>query len=99
MRPANSKSTERDISSDERAGPVRPVRAWQARNGDAYSRAEPQGGHLTMMTLARLLAAASLTLAGSVAHAQDANAPLPDPAHIPFTVPENIPWEGDAARG
>ena len=23
----------------------------------------------------------------------------PDPTHIPFVLPDNIPWEGDAARG
>ena len=33
------------------------------------------------------------------ASAQDQSYPLPDPSHIPFVVPDNIQWEGSAARG
>jgi len=47
------------------------------------------------MKLALLSVAA--ILATPFARAQEA--PLPDPTHIPFTVPDNIAWEGDPARG
>lgn len=44
-----------------------------------------------------LLSVAAILAAMSFAHAQEG--PLPDPSHIPFTVPDNIAWEGDPARG
>ncbi len=37
--------------------------------------------------------------AGQAAPANDANkANFPDPTHIPFVLPENIPWEGQPGR-
>ncbi len=42
---------------------------------------------------------AAFAIAASAALAQDANYPVPDPANIPFAVPDQIQWEGDAARG
>jgi quercetin dioxygenase-like cupin family protein len=41
----------------------------------------------------------AVALVGSTALAQNATGPAPDPTHIPFTLPQDVKWEGDAARG
>ena len=41
-----------------------------------------------------LMGMAAMALAGSAAVAQPAKHPLPDPTHIPFILPANIPWQG-----
>src|ERR1700760_4463923 len=46
-----------------------------------------------------VLALATAMAGAGAALAQDASQPLPDPTHIPFTLPDNIPWTGDPARG
>jgi len=52
-----------------------------------------------MRVFTKSLQSAAFLCLGTAALAQDAGAPLPDPTHIPFTLPDNISWEGDAARG
>jgi quercetin dioxygenase-like cupin family protein len=44
----------------------------------------------------KILLGAAVVIAGSAAMAQDSQAPKPDPTHIPFTVPKDIPWQGKA---
>src|ERR1700761_368769 len=56
-------------------------------------------GGRAMRPMTKYLQSAAFLCLGTVALAQDSNGPLPDPAHIPFTLPDNIAWEGDAARG
>jgi hypothetical protein len=50
------------------------------------------------VTLTTILLAVG-TAAFVAASAQDQNYPFPDPTHIPFTVPDNIQWEGSPSRG
>ena len=38
--------------------------------------------------------AAAILAVGSAALAQDSIGPKPDPTHIPFILPQNIPWKG-----
>ena len=52
-----------------------------------------------MKTRPLLLVSAAFAIAASAALAQDTSAPVPDPAHVPFVLSDNIPWEGDASRG
>lgn len=47
----------------------------------------------------KMLACLAILATGSAALAQDAAGPAPDPTHIPFTLPQDIKWEGDPARG
>jgi hypothetical protein len=60
---------------------------------------EKSGNACPCKILVKSLQSAAFLCVASTALAQDSNAPLPDQSHIPLTVPDNIPWEGDAARG
>jgi quercetin dioxygenase-like cupin family protein len=42
----------------------------------------------------KFLLGAAAVIAGSTAMAQDSQSPKPDPTHVPFILPKNIPWQG-----
>ena len=47
-----------------------------------------------MKPTTKILLGAVAVISGSAAMAQDSGAPKPDPTHIPFILPKNIPWQG-----
>jgi len=51
-----------------------------------------------MRTSHKLSMIGVIFLVGNVALAQDAVGPKPDPTHIPYHLPANIPWEIDPAK-
>ncbi len=51
---------------------------------------------VVMKVTHKVLLGAAAVIAGSAAMAQDSGAPKPDPTHVPFILPKDIPWQGKA---